>query len=98
MLYGRETKIELKGVTPSSPYSAASYGGGLADVKPYVGNSTTAALGNEAWTGKYARLEIEGCWENDGKGATVGEFVLIGAGGNSGGGGSKREMVHAVRV
>lgn len=50
------------------------------DVVPVIGNTTRVnlALGSGAYSGKYARLVIEGCWEADGEGATVGEFVLRG--------------------
>lgn len=82
MLRGVEWKIPVDGIVPSRPYDAAmansSTAHGPAGVVPYVGNSTTAALGDDAWTGHYVRLEVEGCWEEDGVGATVGEFVLIG--------------------
>jgi len=50
----------------------------LQDVVPVVGNTTILDVAGGAWSGEYARLEIEGCWEEDGDGATVGEFVLIG--------------------
>jgi hypothetical protein len=82
MLWGAEWKIALDGVVLSQPYDAAvadsSTARGPAGVVPYVGNSTTAALGNGVWTGHYVRLEVVGCWEEDGMGATVGEFVLVG--------------------
>jgi hypothetical protein len=58
------------------PYDAAA--AASAAVTPYVGNSTTWSFGSVSWTGNYVRLEIEGCYERDGVGATVGEFVLIG--------------------
>jgi hypothetical protein len=81
-LWGVEWKIPIDGIVPSQPYDVAmansSTANSPAGVVPYVGNSTTAKLGNEAWTGHYVRLEVEGCWEEGGMGATVGEFVLIG--------------------
>ena len=82
MLWGAEWRIPIDGITPSQPYDAAAANSSTASspagVVPYVGNSTTVVLGNDAWTGRYVRLEVEGCWVEDGVGATVGEFVLIG--------------------
>jgi hypothetical protein len=78
-LWGRAWEIPVDGISPSLPYNpGAAASETIADIKPYVGNSTTAVLGVEVWTGDYVRLEIEGCWEDDGAGATVGEFVLLG--------------------
>ncbi len=82
MLWGVEWRIPIDGIVLSQPYDAeaanSSTARSTAGVVRYVGNSTTAALANDAWTGHYVRLEVEGCWEEDGIGATVGEFVLIG--------------------
>jgi len=82
MLWGVEWRIPIDEIVLSQPFDAvaanSSTARSVAGVVPYVGNSTTAALGNDAWTGHYLRLEVEGCWEEDGMGATVGEFVLIG--------------------
>ncbi|KAK8134544.1 hypothetical protein PG984_006556 [Apiospora sp. TS-2023a] len=62
----RDTKIMV-----TQPWNADS------PVVPYVGNVTEIALGNDVWSGKYARLQIEGCWVEDGVGATVAEFALL---------------------
>lgn len=43
----------------------------------YFGNITTIQLTNTVWSGKYAKLEIKGCWTEDGAGATVAEFALL---------------------
>lgn len=43
----------------------------------YVGNITTMELANTVWSGKYAKLEVTGCWIEDGAGATVAEFGLL---------------------
>ncbi|KAK7920499.1 hypothetical protein PG985_008521 [Apiospora marii] len=48
-------------------------------VVPYVGNTTEIAVGDDVWSGKFARLQIEGCWVEDGIGATVAEFALLAA-------------------
>ncbi|KAK8039593.1 hypothetical protein PG993_008004 [Apiospora rasikravindrae] len=48
-------------------------------VVPYVSNITDIALADDVWSEKYARLEIEGCWVEDGVGATVAEFALLAA-------------------
>lgn len=59
-------------VAPSRPWDPA------APVAAYRGNSTTVSLASEAaWSGAYARLVVEGCWADDGLGATVAEFALV---------------------
>lgn len=45
----------------------------------YVGNTTTIQLTSTVWSGKYAKLEITGCWTDDDAGATVAEFALLAA-------------------
>ncbi|KAK8093932.1 glycoside hydrolase family 65 protein [Apiospora hydei] len=64
----RETKIQI--TQPWKPDSP---------VVPYAGNITEIALADEVWSGKYARLQIEGCWVEDGVDATVAEFALLAA-------------------
>lgn len=64
----RETKVEI--TQPWKPDSP---------IVPYVGNITEVALGEDVWSGKFARLQIEGCWVEDGVGATVAEFALLAA-------------------
>lgn len=64
----RNTKIMV-----TQPWKADS------PVVPYVGNVTEIALRDDEWSGKFARLEIEGCWVEDGVGATVAEFALLAA-------------------
>lgn len=46
-------------------------------VVPYAGNSTTLELPHGVWSGRYARLDVDGCWAEDGAGATVAEFALV---------------------
>jgi hypothetical protein len=77
-LEGNEILIIIDGITPSLPYNATVAGEASQDVLPVVGNSTIIAVEGGAWSGSYARLEVAGCLEDDGDGATVGEFVLIG--------------------
>lgn len=48
-------------------------------VVKYVGNITTIELNGAIWSGAYAKLEITGCWTDDGDGATVAEFALLAA-------------------
>ncbi|KAI9743112.1 MAG: hypothetical protein M1818_003407 [Claussenomyces sp. TS43310] len=76
-----EFVIMIDNIGVSLPYNASA----PPLVEPYNGNSTTAVAitssGGVLWSGDYARLEIEGCEENDGAGATVAEFVLIGISG-----------------
>lgn len=74
-----EIVIEVDGVAPDLPYDAVKVAESSMSVVSVEGNTTTVVVEGGAWTGDYVRLEIEGCWEKDGAGATVGEFVLIGA-------------------
>lgn len=46
-------------------------------VVKYVGNMTTIQLTNAVWSGAFAKLEVTGCWMDDGAGATVAEFALV---------------------
>jgi hypothetical protein len=75
-LYGNEIVITVDGITPSLPYNAEAAAKSNDEVTPVVGNTTTLDVEGGAWSGIYARLVVEGCWEEDGKGATVGEFVI----------------------
>lgn len=45
----------------------------------YVGNNTIIPLINAVWSGRFAKLEVMGCWTDDGEGATVAEFMLLAA-------------------
>lgn len=78
-LTGEEIVITVDGISPSLPFNAKEEQESTQSVQPVVGNSTTLRVEGGAWSGSYVRLVIEGCWENDGEGATVGEFVLIAA-------------------
>ncbi|TAQ88312.1 hypothetical protein B7494_g3361 [Chlorociboria aeruginascens] len=73
---GEEIIISV-GISPSLPYDAVEAQSSDQEVQPVVGNSTTVDVEGEAYSANYVRLVIEGCWEEDGDGATVGEFVLI---------------------
>lgn len=42
-----------------------------------VGNTTTVELPLGVWSGRYARLDVKGCWAEDGAGPTVAEFALV---------------------
>lgn len=77
-LQGTEIVITLSGIEPSLPYDAVAAASSSQTVEPVEGNTTTVAVEGGSWTGAYVRLVVEGCWEEDGEGATVGEFVLIG--------------------
>lgn len=48
-----------------------------------AGNITTVELPHGVWSGRYARLDVEGCWAEDGAGPTVAEFALVAMGGDS---------------
>lgn len=49
----------------------------------YAGNTTTVELPRGVWSGRYARLDVEGCWAEDGAGPTVVDFALVARGGDS---------------
>ncbi|KFY06042.1 hypothetical protein V492_08173 [Pseudogymnoascus sp. VKM F-4246] len=77
-LSGKVVRVPVD-VKPNDPFDAAE--AAAAVVKPYVGNETLVSVPGEVWTGKWVKLEIEGCWANgeeDVKGATVAEFVVVG--------------------
>lgn len=46
-------------------------------VVKYRGNVTTLQLKDVVWSGTYAKLEVTGAWDGDGKGAMVAEFGLL---------------------
>ncbi|KAF7870317.1 hypothetical protein EAF04_004063 [Stromatinia cepivora] len=87
-IYGNEWTIDIEDISPSLPYTMSeSNGNGNAtqtqsanseNVVPVVGNETRVLVEGGAWSGKFVRLVVEGCWEEDGVGATVGEFVVVG--------------------
>ncbi|CAL3967439.1 unnamed protein product [Diplocarpon coronariae] len=72
---GSEAQIEITGIAPNEPYDAATTLANVLVIAPDKSNTTTVNIVGGSWSGEYMRLEIEGCWEEDGKGATVGEFV-----------------------
>jgi hypothetical protein len=63
-------------IFPEFPYNAEQAANSSQIVESVVGNSTTVSISG-AWSGDYMRLEVTGCWEVDGKGATIGEVALI---------------------
>ena len=63
---------------PSLPYNATAAAASSQQVEPVQGNTTTVDVEGGAWSGNYVKLVVEGSWEEDGVGCTVGEFVLIG--------------------
>lgn len=79
-LYGEEVVISIDNVTPEFPYNATVAAASNDQVLPVIGNSSTYSVSpaRGVWSGNYVRLVVEGCWEGDGVGATVGEFVLVG--------------------
>jgi len=79
-LDGEVVVINIGSISPSLPYNATLEALSSQTVVPVTGNTTTVEVAGGIWSGAYARLEIEGCWAEDGEGATVGEFVLIGGG------------------
>ncbi|QSZ36769.1 hypothetical protein DSL72_006652 [Monilinia vaccinii-corymbosi] len=83
-IYGNEWKVDISDISPSLPFVLSpgtgneTRSGTEEAVVPVVGNETRVAVDGQAWSGRYVRLVIEGCWEHDGMGATVGEFVVVG--------------------
>ncbi|KAK2006291.1 glycosyl hydrolase family 65 central catalytic domain-containing protein [Colletotrichum eremochloae] len=43
-------------------------------VVKYVGNTTIIQLADSVWSGAFAKLEVTGCWTDDGAGATVADI------------------------
>ncbi|ESZ98511.1 glycoside hydrolase family 65 protein [Sclerotinia borealis F-4128] len=90
-IFGNEWEINIEGVSPSLPYNATQAQYNMTQVNssstenvnknvnvvPVVGNETRLVVEGGVWSGKYVRLVVEGCWENDGVGATVGEFAVV---------------------
>lgn len=62
-------------VEVSRPWAAGS------PVERHKGNTTAVELPRGLWSGRYARLDVEGCWAGDGAGPTVAEFALVARGG-----------------
>ena len=80
VIYGKGVVvISIDDIEPNLPFSEQEEEDSDQAVVPVVGNTTTLDVEGGAWSGKYARLVIEGSWTEDGKGATVGEFVLLGS-------------------
>lgn len=74
-----EVEISINGIEPDKPFDAEKARNSTDEVMPVQGNVTTFSVVGGRWTGDYVRLVVEGCWEEDGDGATVGEFELIGS-------------------
>jgi len=76
---GNGTLVWEGAVEISRPYNGTQG----ANIVPVEGNTTTVQLdgGKGVWSGAWVRLVVMGCWESDGVGSTVGEFVVVGSGG-----------------
>lgn len=82
-LSGTITEIPIDGVHPSDRYNETV--AAAAVVVPYEGNVTHVMLGNDVYSGNFAQLVIEGCYEcaqqeEEGQepGASVAEWAIIG--------------------
>lgn len=73
----KEVEVQVT-VDVSKPYNATAEATSSQEVVPYVGNDTTFYPTEDIWTGTYVRLEVGGCVEVDGEGATISEFVVFG--------------------
>jgi len=79
-MIGEAQTIRLTGITPSLPYAMNQTPEKVKAeeaVLPYVGNETRVDVQNGAYMGKWLRVTVEGCWVEDGVGATVSEVVVI---------------------
>jgi len=74
----KEDYVTVLNITPDLPYNATAAAISSQQVQPVTSNTTTITMKDSPWSGKYVKLVIEGCWEEDGVGATVGEFVVVG--------------------
>lgn len=63
-----------------------------------AGNTTALELPHGVWSGRYARLDVEGCWAEDGAGATVAEFALVARGSAAGRGYGATRRVESEEV
>lgn len=74
----RATSFSMQNISIEYPYDAAS----AADIVAYKGNTTNVTLTSPIWTGRFATLEIRGNQAlemvNNGSGATVAEFAVLG--------------------
>lgn len=69
------TLLAAAAIHVTAPWDPAS------PVVRYAGNVTTIRLDGTVWSGRFAKLEVAGCWEEgDGAGATVAEFALVAGG------------------
>lgn len=74
---GGGVRLEIPEVTPSLPYNATEFAISSQQVSPYVGNTSVLSVPPGTWSARYVRVVVEGCWEEDGMGATVGEVVVV---------------------
>ncbi|KAL3424541.1 acid trehalase [Phlyctema vagabunda] len=92
---GDQTVISLGEIQPSLAFNATASALSPQNVVPVEGNTTSIDV-QGAWTGQFVRLVVEGCWEEDGEGSTVSEFVLLGA--SEDGGDNATATVTAVQT
>jgi hypothetical protein len=79
IIYGNEVRFTIDNIEPSLPFNATEALLSAEKVVPVTGNTTAISTAGETHSGEYVRLTITGCWQEDGAGATVGEFVVMGA-------------------
>lgn len=73
-----EYVIAVEDIQPSLVYNATEVEATMWEIRPSKENTTTVKVQDGIWSGEWARLVVEGCWAEDGKGATVSEFVIVG--------------------
>jgi hypothetical protein len=79
IIYGNEVRFSIDNITPSLPFNETEALSSGDKVVPVLGNTTEVATAGDTYSGEYVRLSITGSWQEDGLGATVGEFVVLGA-------------------
>ncbi|CAG8951114.1 hypothetical protein HYFRA_00006512 [Hymenoscyphus fraxineus] len=77
VVVNRATAFVVRDVGVERPFDASEAEASGDEVVPVVGNTTMYLDVGGAWTGGFAMLAVEGCREDDGVGATVGEFVIL---------------------
>lgn len=73
----KATVFVINDLAVERPFNATMEALSMDEVVPVVGNTTSYVDVGGAWSGGYAMLAVEGCREEDGVGATVGEFVIL---------------------
>lgn len=71
-------------IVPSNPCNATYAAETAAELTPYTSNTTEITLNSTVYAGRYAMLVVSGSWAGDGRGASVGEWGVVGDDGTGG--------------